>query len=101
MGAIMNKAVLEAEVKEPSETIAFGEKRTESGHYYMDFLEPPIGNDVDELEHARHNGGSKAGGSDYAFVDGSTRYLKYGKSLAPVNLWAITDTWRHNAIFNP
>jgi len=101
MGALMNKAVRETEVKDPSETIAFGEKRTESGHYFMDFLEPPIGNDVDELEHARHNGGSRSGGSDYAFVDGSTRYLRYGKSLAPVNLWAITETWRHNAIFNP
>jgi prepilin-type N-terminal cleavage/methylation domain-containing protein len=101
LNAMMNRSVRETVIKEPSETIVFGEKRTDSQHYYMDFLEPPIGNDVDELEHARHNGGTRAGGSDYAFADGSARYLRYGRSLAPINLWAVTDTWRNNAIFNP
>ena len=28
------------------------------------------------------------------FADGSARYLKYGGSVIPVNLWAITDEWR-------
>jgi prepilin-type N-terminal cleavage/methylation domain-containing protein len=98
---MMTQSIKETVIKEPSETIVFGEKRTESPHYYMDFLEPPIGNDVDELEHARHNGGTRAGGSDYAFSDGSARYLRYGRSLAPINLWAVTDAWRQNAIFNP
>ena len=101
LGAMMGQSIKETVIKEPSETIVFGEKRTASPHYYMDFLEPPIGNDVDELEHARHNGGTRAGGSDYAFADGSARYLRYGRSLAPINLWATTDAWRHNAIFNP
>ncbi len=101
LGGMMNQSVKETAIKEPSETVLFGEKRTDSGHYYMDFLEPPVGNDVDELEHARHNGGTRAGGSDYAFADGSARYLKYGRSLSPVNLWAVTDSWRHNTIFNP
>jgi prepilin-type N-terminal cleavage/methylation domain-containing protein len=101
MGAIYGQAVNQSVIREPSETIVFGEKRTESIHYYMDFLEPPIGNDVDELEHARHNGGTRAGGSDYVFSDGSARYLRYGKSLAPINLWAVTDSWRNNGIFHP
>ena len=101
MGAIYGLSMKEAAIKEPSATIVFGEKRTESPHYYMDFLEPPIGNDVDELEHARHNGGTRAGGSDYAFADGSATYLRYGRSLAPVNLWAVMDSWRNNAIFHP
>jgi len=101
MTAIMGLSAREELIKYPSDTIVFGEKRTESVHYYMDFLEPPIGNDVDELEHARHNGGHHAGGSDYAFADGSARYLRYGQSLAPVNLWAVTEDWRTNAIFNP
>jgi prepilin-type N-terminal cleavage/methylation domain-containing protein len=101
MGGILGKTVKESVIRYPAETILFGEKRTDSPHYYMDFLEPPIGNDVDELEHARHNGGTHAGGSDYAFADGSARYLKYGRSLAPVNLWAVTESWRNNAIFNP
>jgi prepilin-type N-terminal cleavage/methylation domain-containing protein len=101
MGGIMGKTVKESVIKYPSETILFGEKKTDSIHYYMDFLEPPIGNDVDELEHARHNGGTRAGGSDYAFADGSARYLRYGQCLAPLNLWAVTETWRNSAIFNP
>ena len=103
MSAILGASMKEAAIKEPSETILFGEKKTDSEHYYMDFEEPPVGNDVDELEHARHNAtpGSRGGGSDYTFADGSARYLKYGSSLAPVNLWAVTDTWRHNSIFMP
>ncbi len=101
MGAIYGLSAKESVIKEPSATIVFGEKRTDSPHYYMDFLEPPIGNDVDELEHARHNGGTRSGGSDYTFADGSANYLRYGRSLAPVNLWAVTDAWRNNGIFHP
>jgi prepilin-type processing-associated H-X9-DG protein len=44
------------------------------------------------------HGGSKSGGSDYAFADGSTRYLLYRKSLEPINLWAITPQWRTNSL---
>ena len=101
MNAMLGQSAREELIKYPSDTIVFGEKRNESKHYYMDFLEPPIGNDVDELEHARHNGGHHAGGSDYAFADGSARYLRYGESLAPVNFWAVTEAWRTNGIFNP
>ena len=36
----------------------------------------------------------KVGGSNYTFVDGSVRLLKYGESVSPVNLWAVTDEWR-------
>jgi prepilin-type processing-associated H-X9-DG protein len=61
----------------------------------MDFLETPAGNDSEELEHGRHNSG---GGSNYAFVDGSARYLLYGKSVAPLNLWAVVESWRRNAL---
>lgn len=85
-------------VRYPSETIAFGEKETESPHYYMDFFEGN-GNDVDEVEQSRHSGVGKktrSGGSNYAFADGSVRFLKFGKSLTPVNLWAVTDAARTN-----
>jgi len=84
-------------IKEPSETIIFGEKESNSAHYYMDFLETTAGNDFEELEHSRHSGTKGSGGSDYAFADGSARYLKYGKSVNPQNLWAVTDKWRQNA----
>lgn len=103
MGNILGQSMRETAIKQPSDTVFFGEKRTGSAHYYMDFQEPPVGNDVDELEHARHNAnaGSRGGGSNFAFADGGARHLKYGRSLAPVNMWAVTDTWRHNSIFNP
>jgi prepilin-type N-terminal cleavage/methylation domain-containing protein/prepilin-type processing-associated H-X9-DG protein len=86
-------------IKHASETIVFGEKQTASPHFYMDFLETsldkPTGNDFDELEHGRHSATAQgSGGSNYAFADGSARYLKYWGSLAPVNLWAVVESWR-------
>ncbi|MEI7731871.1 MAG: DUF1559 domain-containing protein [Verrucomicrobiota bacterium] len=89
----------ETAVKFPSDTILFGEKITTCDHFYMDFLEPPTGNDLDWIEESRHMstktvkaGGQ--GGSNFAFVDGSTRFLKAGKMRLPENLWAVTDLWR-------
>ena len=88
----------ESALKVPSDTITFGEKETSSPHFYMDFLETAAGNDFEELEHARHMGAKTSGGSNYAFADGSARYLRYGRSVSPLNLWAITDMWRTNAV---
>jgi len=95
MSAIVGKTVNEAVVKFPSETIVFGEKETQSAHYYMDFLEGSVGNDFEEVEQSRHSATAKnGGGSNFAFADGSTRYLKYGNMLVPQNLWAVTDLFR-------
>jgi len=82
----------------PTETVAFGEKETESMHYYMDFLEGN-GNDLEEVEQSRHSSRgpkSGSGGSNYAMADGHATYLKFGSSLSPLNLWAVTDTYRTN-----
>lgn len=84
MAAILGKSLNENMVREPSETIVFGEKETGSGHYYMDFLETPVGNDFEEIEQSRHGATAKnAGGSNFAFADGSARFLKFGRSIAP------------------
>ena len=88
----------ESAIREPSETILLGEKITESLHKHMD-LEQGIGNDSDQIEEGRHSrgvGNATAGGSNYGFVDGSARFLRYGKALYPINLWANTDQWRTN-----
>jgi prepilin-type N-terminal cleavage/methylation domain-containing protein len=104
MNAIVGRTINESLISQPSETIVLGEKLYTINHYYMDFLEGDLGNDVEVLDHAKHNAayrnanGGHAGGSDYAFADGSSRYYQYGKSLAPINLWAIVDHWRTNAI---
>ncbi|MDB6066500.1 MAG: hypothetical protein JWR26_2708 [Pedosphaera sp.] len=83
-------------VPHPSETVAFGEKHTDSGHFYMDLFENQ-GNDVEELELGRHSSGgvgTRSGGSNHAFLDGSSRFLKFGAGLHPLNLWAVSDTNR-------
>jgi prepilin-type N-terminal cleavage/methylation domain-containing protein len=101
LNAINDKAMKESDVREPAETILFGEKHGETpqhGHFYMDFLEG-VGNDVTEVEQSRHSAGVKntgSGGSDYAAVDGSIRFLKFGRSFIPVNLWATEEKWRTN-----
>jgi len=101
LSAITDKAMKENDVRVPIGTILFGEKHGEKpqhGHFYMDFLEG-VGNDVTEVEQSRHSAGVKnsgGGGSDYAFVDGSIRFLKFGKSFIPENLWATEEKWRTN-----
>jgi prepilin-type N-terminal cleavage/methylation domain-containing protein len=100
----------ENDVLYPSQTVAFGEKRTDSGQFYMDLDEGNVGNDLTELELGRHSSGSGgtvhtgitgtstsgygSGGSNHAFVDGSATFVKYGMALGPVNEWAVTDWGR-------
>jgi prepilin-type N-terminal cleavage/methylation domain-containing protein/prepilin-type processing-associated H-X9-DG protein len=94
LGAIVGQALNEQMIKLPSETIVFGEKETSSGHYYMDMLEG-IGNDFTEVEQSRHSAaGAGTGGSNFAFADGSARYLRFGQMLVPQNLWAVEDAFR-------
>ena len=95
MGAILGKALNEQMIKMPTETILFGEKETTSVHYYMDMLEG-VGNDFTEVEQSRHSATTKnSGGSNFAFADGSVRYLRFGQMLTPQNLWAVVDTYRN------
>lgn len=94
----------ENNIAEPSQTIAFGEKDYDSPHYYMDYEFYDDLLQLDQSKHmtvrkdARGNGG---GGSNYTFVDGSTRLLKFGRAFDPLNLWAITLAARNNAIVAP
>ncbi len=82
-------------IRYPSETLLFGEKAKGSFHVHMDFYQG-TGNDVEEIDQGRHRSGNneRSGGSNYTFVDGSVRYLKFGESVKPINLWAVTDEWR-------
>lgn len=98
------KSIKESAVKKPSDTIIFGEKKNVptpppedrlSRHYFMDLLEG-VGNDFDQVERGCHSTQrpgtvSRSGGSNFAFVDGSARYLKYGRDVRAENLWAIDD----------
>src|SRR4030095_7600473 len=86
-------SIAESEIIESSETILFGEKDSTSGHWWMDYW---MGDDFRELEQSRHgsspNGGG--GGSNYSFSDGSARYLPFGRSLDPINLWFVNPDLR-------
>jgi prepilin-type N-terminal cleavage/methylation domain-containing protein/prepilin-type processing-associated H-X9-DG protein len=93
LSTLVGQSVPVSVIQQPSDTIVFGEKQSQSPHYYMDFLEG-VGNDVTELNQNRH---AESSGSNYAFADGSVRYLKFGKSFAPFDLWAIEDSWRTNS----
>jgi prepilin-type N-terminal cleavage/methylation domain-containing protein len=86
-------AVSESAVNETSETVLFGEKDSTSGHWWMDYW---AGDDYSELDQTRHMkvGKSTAGGSVFAFADGSARYLKWGQSFDPINLWFIDPALR-------
>jgi prepilin-type N-terminal cleavage/methylation domain-containing protein/prepilin-type processing-associated H-X9-DG protein len=85
----------ESAMREPSETIVFGEKNSEF-HVHMDFFQ---NNDINGIvEQGRHASTVRGSGrSNYAFGDGSVRALRFGEAISPINLWAITDLWRNNA----
>jgi prepilin-type processing-associated H-X9-DG protein len=101
----------EAEVRKSSDTIVFGEKKNLANEnppiamdYYMD-LDEGFGNDTDRVEHGMHSSSRqprvRAGGSNFAFVDGAARFLKYGKSVWPLNEWAVMDDARTRYAFQP
>ncbi len=101
----------EIAVLKPSDTLIFGEKKNLPNEtppvamdYFMDLLEGN-GNDFDRVEHGCHSGirrpGLRSGGSNFAFVDGAARYLKYGASVWPENRWALRDVDRIRYAFQP
>jgi len=91
----------ESAVPNPTDTILFAEMLPEYTHKHMDMLDQsvPSGDDLRVIDQTRHGSKSavKGGGSNYAFVDGSVRYLRWGQSVSPLNLWAVMDNYRTNS----
>ena len=111
-GSFARAALKESSVIKPTDTVMFGEKKNlaqatasdplGATDYFMDMFEGQGGNDADRIEHGCHSvlhKGGRTGGSNYAFVDGSVRYLKYGRSTWPLNLWAVSDADRQSYAF--
>jgi type II secretory pathway pseudopilin PulG len=90
-----NAAMPESEIREPSDTIMLAEKASDKRHWHLDY---ELGEDVTGiLEMSRHSNGSgrNTGGSEYAFADGSARYLKWGQALNPVNMFLVLPEYRN------
>jgi prepilin-type N-terminal cleavage/methylation domain-containing protein len=97
------RSMKETAVVYPSETLIFGEKKNDSPHYFMD-LNEGVGNDLDQIEQGCHSVSHKArnsGSSDFAYVDGSARSIRFGGTVWPLNLWAVTDTNRLQFAWKP
>ncbi len=107
--------IKQSAIRNTSDTIIFGEKLHESGHVHMDVWQNQ-GNDLEEVDHMRHGGGggshsraeqsdalksknvvNNSSGANFAFADGSARFLKAFRDIYPINLWSVTDAWRTNS----
>ena len=90
-------ALRESVIGRPADTIVFGEKASASAQFYV-VLASDASQYLPDLEESRHGGtlglSSKSGSSNYAFGDGSVRVVRYGQTLCPLNLWAVTDQGR-------
>jgi prepilin-type processing-associated H-X9-DG protein len=85
---VVSEVIPESVIEQPSATIIFGEKQSGLGDFLMDLRTT---NELTVLEQIRHD--AKA---NYAFADSSAMSIAFGKTLAPVNYWAVTPEWRNH-----
>jgi prepilin-type processing-associated H-X9-DG protein len=104
-GVYPRASIKETIIPKPSDTIIFGEKKNlqQAMDFFMDMLEGKGGNDLDRVEHGCHSSlhKGKAGGSNFTYMDGSVRYVRYGGSVWPLNQWAVSDADRQAYAFQP
>jgi prepilin-type N-terminal cleavage/methylation domain-containing protein/prepilin-type processing-associated H-X9-DG protein len=96
-----DKGLRANDIPEPTDTVLFGEKDADSRHFHMDFDQY---DDILQLNQNRHGNAVKTGrggGSNYAMADGSVRYYKFGRTLSPLNLWAVTPEARKLGLPTP
>jgi prepilin-type N-terminal cleavage/methylation domain-containing protein len=86
----------ESAILKPAETILWGEKRHQAPDFWMDLFDPGD-NLTDVVQHGTHSNylrPTRAGGANFACSDGAVRFLKFGRSVNPLNWWCVKDTDR-------
>ena len=102
--AALPSSIKENAIIHTSDTILLGEKKHDKGDFFMDLLEAG-GNDFNGImEQGQHSnsgktsdqkdGSGSSGGSNYAMTDGSARFIKFPQAVAPLHLWAVSDSNR-------
>jgi hypothetical protein len=86
----------ESAILEPSQTILFGEKATDSFHWWFDYLQVDDQSELENGRHFRSRSAAPDGASNHVFADGSVRLLPWGAAFNPVNLWLVEPQWRTN-----
>jgi prepilin-type N-terminal cleavage/methylation domain-containing protein len=90
-------SIKESAVRNPSDTISFGEKKSDAPDYFMDIFENG-GNDTtgiaQQTRHGSRGDDTASGGSNYTMTDGSARYVKFPLAFSPLNLWCVSDVDR-------
>ncbi len=90
-------SIRDTEISHPSDTISFGEKKSNAPDYFMDIFENG-GNDTtgiaQQTRHDSRGDDTSTGGSNYTLADGSARYVKFPLAFSPLNLWCVSDADR-------
>jgi prepilin-type processing-associated H-X9-DG protein len=90
----------ESQLVRPVVVILFAEKKHSQGDFMMDIYgrDNSSGDDlINKIQYACHSSygtPTRSGGSNYAFADGSVRFLKFGLSVWPEDMWAVADADR-------
>ena len=103
-GTVQTNGIPELAIVDATETVVFGEKegsKPENGHFWMDSYAL---DDLEQIDQSRHSGGglgSRSGGSNYAFADGSARFYRFGRTFSPINMWAVDPEVRNIGLSVP
>ena len=89
----LDQGMPESGIKNTADTILFGELVATNFNKHMDYYQTNDNLVIDETRHGAR-GGQGGSGANFAFTDGSVRFLRFGQSLSPVNMWGVTDEWR-------
>ena len=67
--------------------------------FFVDLNNISLSSVVEVTAQNRHNRtmtAPRSGGANHAYADGSVRYSLFGRTLCPINEWAVTEAGRTN-----